>query len=182
MSQHFRISSHSNYRYQATTETEVTMSALWFFVFWGCMTRSNGSCVYALTVRPGGGGGGRRERGRRCMDGAKFKLAWGKSLERGGVIFKPLAYSLLICSPLFSLSVPIAHSYRRQRELSTCIQNAQDKDAVEKVMNDLDSNNDGEVDFTEFIILMGALTVACNDFFNDDKSGKPEGSSDEKKE
>uniref|UniRef100_A0A3Q3X1B4 Protein S100 n=1 Tax=Mola mola TaxID=94237 RepID=A0A3Q3X1B4_MOLML len=37
--------------------------------------------------------------------------------------------------------------------------------AVEKVMNDLDANNDGEVDFTEFIILMGALTVACNDFF-----------------
>ena len=32
-------------------------------------------------------------------------------------------------------------------------------------MNDLDANNDGEVDFTEFIILMGALTVACNDFF-----------------
>lgn len=44
-------------------------------------------------------------------------------------------------------------------------QNAQDKDAVEKVMGDLDSNNDGEVDFTEFIILVGALTVACNDFF-----------------
>uniref|UniRef100_A0AAQ5X2Q1 Protein S100 n=1 Tax=Amphiprion ocellaris TaxID=80972 RepID=A0AAQ5X2Q1_AMPOC len=30
---------------------------------------------------------------------------------------------------------------------------------LEKVMNDLDANNDGEVDFTEFIILMGALTV-----------------------
>lgn len=36
-------------------------------------------------------------------------------------------------------------------------------------MNDLDANNDGEVDFTEFIILMGALTVACNDFFLDSK-------------
>ncbi|KAG7257923.1 hypothetical protein CRUP_016407 [Coryphaenoides rupestris] len=34
-----------------------------------------------------------------------------------------------------------------------------------RVMGDLDSNNDGEVDFTEFIILVGALTVACNDFF-----------------
>uniref|UniRef100_A0A8D3E910 Protein S100 n=1 Tax=Scophthalmus maximus TaxID=52904 RepID=A0A8D3E910_SCOMX len=31
--------------------------------------------------------------------------------------------------------------------------------ACAKVMNDLDANNDGEVDFTEFIILMGALTV-----------------------
>lgn len=45
------------------------------------------------------------------------------------------------------------------------MQNAQDKEAVEKIMGDLDSNNDGEVDFTEFIILIGALTVACNDFF-----------------
>ncbi len=44
-------------------------------------------------------------------------------------------------------------------------QNAQDKNAVDKVMGDLDSNNDGEVDFTEFVILVGALTVACNDFF-----------------
>lgn len=44
-------------------------------------------------------------------------------------------------------------------------------------MNDLDANNDGEVDFTEFIILMGALTVACNDFFlefkPDDKPKEP---------
>lgn len=67
-------------------------------------------------------------------------------------------------------------------------QNAQDKDAVERVMNDLDSNNDGEVDFTEFIILMGALTVACNDFFLDSPAPKkPDGkddaaSTEEKKE
>lgn len=42
-------------------------------------------------------------------------------------------------------------------------------------MGDLDSNNDGEVDFTEFVILVGALTVACNDFFqeyNTDKGAK----------
>ncbi|CAG5886112.1 unnamed protein product [Menidia menidia] len=53
-------------------------------------------------------------------------------------------------------------------------QGSKDNEAVEKVMNDLDANNDGEVDFTEFIILMGALTVACNDFFleykTDDKA------------
>ncbi|XP_071385336.1 S100 calcium binding protein T [Centroberyx affinis] len=50
-------------------------------------------------------------------------------------------------------------------ELGSYLGNAQDKEAVDKVMGDLDSNNDGEVDFTEFIILVGALTVACNDFF-----------------
>lgn len=53
-------------------------------------------------------------------------------------------------------------------------------------MNDLDANNDGEVDFTEFIILMGALTVACNDFFlefkTDDKPADgSKGESAEKK-
>ncbi|CAL8341524.1 unnamed protein product [Gadus morhua 'NCC'] len=50
-------------------------------------------------------------------------------------------------------------------ELGNYLGNAQDKEAVDKVMGDLDSNGDGEVDFTEFIILVGALTVACNDFF-----------------
>ncbi|XP_054636767.1 S100 calcium binding protein T isoform X2 [Dunckerocampus dactyliophorus] len=50
-------------------------------------------------------------------------------------------------------------------ELGNYLGHAQDKEAVDKVMCDLDSNGDGEVDFTEFIILVGALTVACNDFF-----------------
>ncbi|XP_061109892.1 protein S100-A1-like [Conger conger] len=54
-------------------------------------------------------------------------------------------------------------------ELGHYLGNAQDKEAVDKVMADLDANNDGEVDFTEFIILVGALTVACNDFFDKDK-------------
>ncbi|XP_033980985.1 S100 calcium binding protein S isoform X2 [Trematomus bernacchii] len=60
---------------------------------------------------------------------------------------------------------------------------SKDNEAVEKVMNDLDANNDGEVDFTEFIILMGALTVACNDFFLDSKTDETpkEGESAEKK-
>ncbi|XP_023698981.1 protein S100-A1-like [Paramormyrops kingsleyae] len=63
------------------------------------------------------------------------------------------------------------------QELGNYLGNAQDKDAVEKVMNDLDANNDGEVDFTEFVILVGALTVACNDFFleyhkDDNKPGE----------
>ncbi|XP_017324228.1 S100 calcium binding protein T [Ictalurus punctatus] len=63
------------------------------------------------------------------------------------------------------------------QELGNYLGHAQDKDAVEKVMGDLDSNNDGEVDFSEFVILVGALTVACNDFFqeyNPDKGAKKE--------
>jgi Ca2+-binding EF-hand superfamily protein len=36
---------------------------------------------------------------------------------------------------------------------------------VEKIMSDLDENKDDEVDFKEFVILVVALTVACNKFF-----------------
>ncbi|XP_061597772.1 S100 calcium binding protein S isoform X2 [Cololabis saira] len=69
-------------------------------------------------------------------------------------------------------------------ELGSYLGSSKDNEAVEKVMNDLDANNDGEVDFTEFIILMGALTVACNDFFlefkTDDTAKEGSGSAEKK--
>lgn len=34
-------------------------------------------------------------------------------------------------------------------------------------MRDLDSNKDNEVDFNEFVSLVAAFTVACNDFFEE---------------
>uniref|UniRef100_A0A8V1A8N4 Protein S100 n=1 Tax=Gallus gallus TaxID=9031 RepID=A0A8V1A8N4_CHICK len=36
---------------------------------------------------------------------------------------------------------------------------------LEKIMQDLDENGDGEVDFQEYVVLVAALTVACNTFF-----------------
>ncbi|KAM4880559.1 protein S100-A1 [Sylvia borin] len=44
-------------------------------------------------------------------------------------------------------------------------QTQKDAEAVEKIMQDLDENGDGEVDFQEFVVLVAALTVACNTFF-----------------
>ncbi|NWI98025.1 S100Z protein, partial [Pitta sordida] len=38
---------------------------------------------------------------------------------------------------------------------------------VDKIMIDLDPNKDNEVDFNEFVILVTALLVACNDFFEE---------------
>ncbi|NWU72261.1 S100Z protein, partial [Pterocles burchelli] len=38
---------------------------------------------------------------------------------------------------------------------------------IDKIMKNLDSNNYNEVDFNEFVILVAALTVACNDFFEE---------------
>lgn len=53
-----------------------------------------------------------------------------------------------------------------------CLQSQKDPMLVEKIMNDLDSNKDNEVDFNEFVVLVAALTVACNDFFQQQNEKK----------
>uniref|UniRef100_A0A2K6EK65 Protein S100 n=2 Tax=Propithecus coquereli TaxID=379532 RepID=A0A2K6EK65_PROCO len=52
-----------------------------------------------------------------------------------------------------------------QTELSGFLDAQRDADAVDKVMKELDENGDGEVDFQEYVVLVAALTVACNNFF-----------------
>uniref|UniRef100_A0A2K6LKP2 Protein S100 n=2 Tax=Rhinopithecus TaxID=542827 RepID=A0A2K6LKP2_RHIBE len=52
-----------------------------------------------------------------------------------------------------------------QTELSGFLDAQKDVDAVDKVMKELDENGDGEVDFQEYVVLVAALTVACNNFF-----------------
>ncbi|CAL8247769.1 unnamed protein product [Lota lota] len=52
-----------------------------------------------------------------------------------------------------------------QGELSDFLAGSNDPLVVEKIMRDLDENQDGEVDFQEFVVLVAALTVACNEFF-----------------
>ncbi|KAG7469556.1 hypothetical protein MATL_G00130130 [Megalops atlanticus] len=42
---------------------------------------------------------------------------------------------------------------------------SKDPMVVENIMKDLDENRDGQVDFQEFVVLVAALTVACNEFF-----------------
>ncbi|XP_069568017.1 protein S100-A1 [Brachyistius frenatus] len=59
-----------------------------------------------------------------------------------------------------------------QEELSDFLAGPSESCVVEKIMCDLDENGDGEVDFQEFVVLVAALTVACNEFFVDScKSG-----------
>uniref|UniRef100_A0A671FE18 Protein S100 n=1 Tax=Rhinolophus ferrumequinum TaxID=59479 RepID=A0A671FE18_RHIFE len=36
---------------------------------------------------------------------------------------------------------------------------------IDKIMLDLDANKDNKVDFNEFVIMVAALTVACNHYF-----------------
>ncbi|CAB1429670.1 unnamed protein product [Pleuronectes platessa] len=59
-----------------------------------------------------------------------------------------------------------------KQELSDLLSASKDPMVVERIMSELDENQDGEVDFQEFVVLVAALTVACNDFFVDcEKSG-----------
>ncbi|KAM8793309.1 protein S100-Z-like [Eudromia elegans] len=50
-------------------------------------------------------------------------------------------------------------------ELTNFLSGQKDPLLIDKVMKDLDSNNDNEMDFNEFVTLVAALTVTCNDFF-----------------
>ncbi|KAM6111436.1 LOW QUALITY PROTEIN: protein S100-Z-like [Phoenicopterus ruber ruber] len=52
-------------------------------------------------------------------------------------------------------------------ELTDFLSGQKDSFLVDKIMKDLDSNKDNEVDFNEFVLLIAALTVACNDFFEE---------------
>uniref|UniRef100_A0A3Q3JDB1 Protein S100 n=1 Tax=Monopterus albus TaxID=43700 RepID=A0A3Q3JDB1_MONAL len=59
-----------------------------------------------------------------------------------------------------------------KEELKTLLQNelsglmAESKDPA-VIMTDLDENQDGEVDFQEFVVLVAAVVVACHTFFED---------------
>ncbi|KAL4617529.1 protein S100-Z [Arapaima gigas] len=57
-------------------------------------------------------------------------------------------------------------------ELTDFLMSQKDPMLVEKIMSDLDSNKDNEVDFNEFVVLVAALTVACNDFFQEQQKKK----------
>ncbi|KAF7250321.1 hypothetical protein EYD10_03800 [Varanus komodoensis] len=63
------------------------------------------------------------------------------------------------------------HSLQHLAQKRDC---QKDPQLVDKIMKDLDSNKDNEVDFNEFVVLVAALTVACNDFFEEQMRKKGE--------
>ncbi|XP_069488094.1 protein S100-P-like [Ambystoma mexicanum] len=52
-----------------------------------------------------------------------------------------------------------------ETELPGFLENSKDKNALDKLMKDLDHNGDGEVDFTEYMTCMAAITCLCHEFF-----------------
>lgn len=52
-----------------------------------------------------------------------------------------------------------------EKELPGFLQSGKDKEAVDKLLQDLDANGDAEVDFSEFMVFVAALTSLCHQFF-----------------
>ncbi|KAF7708192.1 protein S100-A10b [Silurus meridionalis] len=48
-----------------------------------------------------------------------------------------------------------------ESELSSFLKSQKDPAAVDKIMKDLDTNGDGEVNFEEFVALVVGLSIAC---------------------
>ncbi|KAF3707321.1 Protein S100-A1 S-100 protein alpha chain S-100 protein subunit alpha [Channa argus] len=48
-----------------------------------------------------------------------------------------------------------------ENELSNFLKSQKDPAAVDKIMKDLDTNGDGQVDFEEFVALVVGLSIAC---------------------
>lgn len=52
---------------------------------------------------------------------------------------------------------------RDQCPLFLVMQAAKNQEEVDKLMKALDYNGDNEVDFSEFVVLVGCITCACHD-------------------
>ncbi|XP_067265640.1 protein S100-A1-like [Chanodichthys erythropterus] len=52
-----------------------------------------------------------------------------------------------------------------ETELSSFLKSQKDPAAIDKIMKDLDSNGDGEVNFEEFVSLVVGLSIACKEFY-----------------
>ncbi|KAM8748302.1 protein S100-P-like [Acanthopagrus latus] len=50
-----------------------------------------------------------------------------------------------------------------EKELPGLLKAAKNQDEVDKLLKGLDFNGDSEVDFSEFVVLVAALTCACHD-------------------
>lgn len=52
-----------------------------------------------------------------------------------------------------------------ETELSSFLKSQKDPAAIDRIMKDLDSNGDGEVNFEEFVSLVVGLSIACEQIY-----------------
>ncbi|XP_073419503.1 protein S100-B-like [Dendrobates tinctorius] len=53
------------------------------------------------------------------------------------------------------------------KQMSTFVKQVQDTDTLEVIFRDLDSNQDREIDFSEFAALIAMVTSACHTSFHE---------------
>ncbi|XP_042296195.1 protein S100-A4-like [Sceloporus undulatus] len=51
------------------------------------------------------------------------------------------------------------------KELPGFVGKKKDEATFQKILNNLDSNKDNEVDFQEYAVFLSCIAMACNDFF-----------------
>ncbi|ROL47872.1 Protein S100-A1 [Anabarilius grahami] len=56
-----------------------------------------------------------------------------------------------------------------EKELSSFLKTQKDPAAIDRIMKDLDSNGDGEVNFEEFVSLVVGLSIACEQLYQAQK-------------
>ncbi|XP_052003758.1 protein S100-A1-like [Xyrauchen texanus] len=56
-----------------------------------------------------------------------------------------------------------------EMELSSFLKSQKDPAAIDKIMKDLDTNGDGEVNFEEFVSLVVGLSIACEQIYQKQK-------------
>ncbi|KAL1259415.1 hypothetical protein QQF64_009992 [Cirrhinus molitorella] len=62
-----------------------------------------------------------------------------------------------------------------ETELASFLKTQKDPAAVDKIMKDLDSNGDGEVNFEEFVSLVVGLSIACEQLYQKHKQAQAGG-------
>ncbi|TRZ01325.1 hypothetical protein DNTS_020892 [Danionella cerebrum] len=53
-----------------------------------------------------------------------------------------------------------------EKELASFLKSQKDPATVDKIMKDLDTNGDGEVNFEEFVSLVAGLSIACEQIYS----------------
>ncbi|XP_036987895.2 protein S100-P-like [Artibeus jamaicensis] len=52
-----------------------------------------------------------------------------------------------------------------EKKLPGFLQSRRDKEAMDKLLKDLDANGDTTVDFSKFIVFVAGITSACHSYF-----------------
>lgn len=71
----------------------------------------------------------------------------------------------MVCVSDLPQSPPVPDRQTFERPLPLAPQKSDDKEAIDRIFRDLDTNQSNSVDFSEFVKLVCCLTQMCHEFF-----------------